>query len=79
MCSLNQQFYYVNPSTQLALVSICFGDCLSVVSIQWNIYQGSIDSMNKTVQWNLFPSITSSLFFGIDIYLIERRISKKIF
>lgn len=50
MCSSNGQFHYVNPSTQLALYSSCIGNCSSIEYIQWNIYQGS---MNST-QWTLF-------------------------
>jgi hypothetical protein len=65
MCQLNEEFYYVNSNTQLALFSVCSGNCSSVINVTWNVYQGSINSSNETfVQWTLLNSMISSWFFG---------------
>ena len=65
MCQLNEEFYYVSSNTQLALFSLCSGNCSSVVNVTWNVYQGSINSSNETVvQWTLFNPFVSSWFFG---------------
>jgi hypothetical protein len=62
MCQLNEEFYYISSNTQLALFSLCSGNCSSVVNVTWNVYQGSINSLNETfVQWTLFNSMISSL------------------
>ena len=71
MCLSNGQFFYVNPTTQLALFTLCSGDCLAVEKIQWNIYQGSINSSDQTVQWIRFFPITLSWFYGK--YLFDRQ------
>ncbi len=57
MCPLNNQFYYINRNIQLSLFTLCFGDCSSIESISWNIYQGSIN-------WTLFTPMTTSWFYG---------------
>jgi hypothetical protein len=78
MCLLNDQFHYVNPNTQLALFTLCiYGNCSSIENIQWNIYQGSINSSNKTVEWTLFTLMTSSWFYGINTKNLT--ITKKFF
>lgn len=61
MClSTGGQSHYVNPTTQFALFSVCFGNCSSMNTIQWNIYQRS----NQISQWTLFSSTSSSLIYG---------------
>lgn len=54
MCSSTDRSYYINPTTQLALFSLCSGDdCLSIEKIQWNVYRESINS-----------PISSDFFYG---------------
>lgn len=63
MCVSVDQFRYVTPSTQFALFSLCSGDCSAVEKIQWNLYQGSINSSDSTPHWTLFsPTFSSSLY-----------------
>jgi hypothetical protein len=64
MCLSKEYFHYVNRNSQLSLFSFCSGICESIVNITWNIYQGSMNSSNKTIQWTLFPPMISSWFFG---------------
>ena len=64
MCSSNGRFHYINPNTQLALFSICVGDCSSVKKIEWNIYEGSTNLSNETVRWTLVSPTTSSWLYG---------------
>ena len=40
MCIPNFEFQLVNPTTQVALFSICIGNCTTIQNITWNIYQG---------------------------------------
>jgi hypothetical protein len=66
MCVPNMEFQLVNPTTQVALFSLCLGNCSSIENITWNIYQGSNASLS-TVQWTLFNQINqyeNSWFFG---------------
>ncbi|CAF1557461.1 unnamed protein product, partial [Adineta steineri] len=50
MCVPNIEFQLLNPTTQVALYSICIGNCSSLINITWNIYQGFNASLS-TVQW----------------------------
>jgi hypothetical protein len=61
MCLFNQKYHYINPSSQFALFSLCFDNCLSIKKIQWNIYKGS----NKTDQWTLFSPM-EDYFLGLN-------------
>jgi hypothetical protein len=67
MCLSNQdqEYHYINPSTQFALFSLCFGNCSSIKEIQWNIYKGSMNSSNKTDQWTLFSPM-KDYFLGLN-------------
>ena len=65
MCLLKNQFHYINPNTQLALYPSCIGNCSSIEYIQWNIYQGLV---NTTIQWTLFSPRLSSWFYGKSLF-----------
>ncbi|CAF1261744.1 unnamed protein product [Adineta steineri] len=68
MCIPNLEFQLVNPTTQLALFSICLGTCTTLENITWNIYQGFSNGSFKGVQWNQFNQTNqyeNILFFGI--------------
>ena len=67
MCIPNLEFQLLNPTTQVALFSVCFENCSSLQNITWNIYQGFNASLS-TVQWTLFNqtrSYQNIWFFGI--------------
>jgi hypothetical protein len=58
----------LNPTTQVALFSICVGNCSTIENITWNIYQG-INATLSTVQWILFNQTIyyqNICFFGLN-------------
>ncbi|CAF1262786.1 unnamed protein product, partial [Adineta ricciae] len=59
MCSASLQYQYINPTTQIALFSVCIGNCTLLTNIAWNIYQGSINFSTNIVTW-----VRLSLFFN---------------
>ncbi|CAF1275359.1 unnamed protein product, partial [Adineta ricciae] len=59
MCSASLQYQYINPTTQIALFSVCVGNCTLLTNIAWNIYQGSINFSTNIVTW-----VRLSLFFN---------------
>ncbi|UJR13335.1 hypothetical protein I4U23_000353 [Adineta vaga] len=59
MCEPNLEFQLVNPTTQVALFSECSGDCTTLRSIIWNIYQGEMNSSSNFTQWVLFTQNTT--------------------
>ena len=68
MCIPNLEFQLVNPTTQVALFSICQDKCSSLLSIRWNIYQG-FNTTLSTMQWILFNETylyENICFFGKD-------------
>jgi hypothetical protein len=70
MCVPNLEFQLVNPTTQVALFSVCLGNCSSLVNITWNIYQGSTNSSLNFTKWTLFTQTASYQniwFFGKDL------------
>ncbi|CAF0846743.1 unnamed protein product [Adineta steineri] len=55
MCVPNLEFQLLNPTTQVALFTVCIGTCTNLQSIKWNIYQGSDNSTSSnSTQWILF-------------------------
>ncbi|CAF3130688.1 unnamed protein product [Rotaria sp. Silwood2] len=69
MCIPDIKYQYVNPTTQVALASICIDDCKTVQSITWNIYQGLMNSSSNSVQWTLFNEMNTYRdiwFFGMN-------------
>ncbi|CAF3720614.1 unnamed protein product [Rotaria sp. Silwood1] len=69
MCSPNLDYQYINPSTQVALFSVCTGHYRAISNIQWNIYQGSNDSLTTVVEWTRFNHTDSSQnlhFLGLN-------------
>jgi hypothetical protein len=68
MCIPNLEFQLLNPTTQIALFSVCLGNCSSLINITWNIYQGSNATLS-TVHWTLFNQVVqyqTIWFFGKD-------------
>ena len=69
MCVGNLQFQRVNPTTQVALYSICISNCTNIQNIKWNIYQGLQNSSSNSTQWILFNQMNSFnniWFFGTN-------------
>ena len=66
MCAPNLEFQLVNPTTQVALFTLCVGSCSSLLAITWNIYQG-LNGSTTTMQWTLFNQTSqfeNVWFFG---------------
>jgi len=59
LCSPNLEYQFVNPTTQVALFSLCIGNCSSIQKILWNVYSGEANSS----LWILFNQ-TQNYFFG---------------
>jgi hypothetical protein len=73
MCIPNIEYQYINPTTQVALFSICTGNCTTVQNVTWNIYQGSMNSTSNICQWTLFNQTNfyqNIWFFGKIILFI---------
>ncbi|CAF3869870.1 unnamed protein product, partial [Adineta steineri] len=70
MCVPNLEFQLLNPTTQVALFTICIGTCTNLQSIKWNIYQGSDNSTaSNYTQWTLFNNTIlyeNIWFFGTN-------------
>ena len=54
MCALKLEFQRVNPTTQVALFSLCLGTCSSIGNITWNIYQGKNNTPSPMIDWKPF-------------------------
>ncbi len=70
MCVPNLEFQLVNPTTQVALFATCTGNCTTLQSIIWNIYQGSANSSSNVTQWILFNQMNAYeniWFFGKNL------------
>lgn len=67
MCSSKEEFSYVNRHSRLSLTSYCLKNCSQIINITWNIYQGTIDSSNKMIQWNRFIPLPMSSFFFLGL------------
>ena len=59
LCSPNLEYQFVNPTTQVALFSLCIENCSLIQKITWNVYSGQANSS----LWILFNQ-TQNYFFG---------------
>ncbi|UJR38826.1 hypothetical protein I4U23_031491 [Adineta vaga] len=69
MCMSNMEYQSVNPTTQVALFSICNDNCSSLSNITWNIYEGLLNSSSNIVKWTRFNSTIAKKniwFFGMN-------------
>jgi hypothetical protein len=67
MCVPNLEFQLVNPTTQVALFSICVENCTTIQNITWNVYHGTLNSSSNFTLWTLFNqtiSYRNIWFFG---------------
>jgi hypothetical protein len=67
MCVPRSEFQLINPTTQVALFSLCVGNCKTIENIQWNVYYGEMNSSSDFIKWILFNQNT--YFFGKNICL----------
>ena len=70
MCPRNQTYQYINPSTQVALLSHCVDNCIVPSSIHWRIYKSRNNSLNF-VDWDQLTDMNSSQdyqLFGNSIF-----------
>jgi hypothetical protein len=75
MCVANMEFQRVNPTTQVALFALCGGNCTTIQSIAWNVYQGSSSSSSNLTIWTLFnqTAYQNIWFFGENIFSYRRK------
>ena len=71
MCAASLEYQLINPTTQVALFSVCLGNCSSLQNITWNIYNSSGNSS----QWTLFNQTNSleNIGFLVEIQVISHR------
>jgi hypothetical protein len=70
MCVSNQEFQLVNPTTQVALFSLCLGTCTAIQNIIRNIYQGYTNASSSVAQWiqfNQTMNYQNIWFFGRNL------------
>jgi len=70
MCIPNMEFQLINPTTQVALFSICLESCSLIESITWNIYQG-LNGSSSIIQWTLYNQTNqyqNIWFFGKNLF-----------
>lgn len=65
MCSSDGEYQLINPNTQVALFSVCDGNCVGP-NIKWHIYQGLKNFSLPFVEWTRMDSDQheSDYFFG---------------
>ena len=76
MCIPDLEFQLINPTTQVALFSVCLDNCTTIQNITWNIYQGSMNASTNVTKWTLFNQIIqyeNIWFFGKYRFLIDER------
>ncbi|CAF1108215.1 unnamed protein product [Adineta ricciae] len=69
MCEPNLEFQLVNPTTQVALFSVCAGDDSAIQNITWSVYYSATNSSANFTQWVLFNQTTSyrdKYLFGMN-------------
>jgi hypothetical protein len=62
----------LDPTTQVALFSVCIGNCSTLLNMKWNLYQGEINISLNTIQWTQFNQSViyqNQCFFGKRIPL----------
>ncbi|UJR18699.1 hypothetical protein I4U23_005606 [Adineta vaga] len=68
-CQPNLEFQLVNPTTQVALFSVCAETCTTIQNITWYVYYGTINSSSNLTKWTLFNQTVSyenRWFFGMN-------------
>lgn len=60
MCAFDQEYQFINPSTQVALYSVSDEPCLPPCSIEWTTYAGTVHSITQEVIWNVHSAMSSA-------------------
>jgi hypothetical protein len=74
LCIPNVEFQRVNPTTQVALFSVCENNCMPNANIKWHIYYGIMYSAINYTDWSLFNQTMfheNNWFFGKEILNFE--------
>lgn len=69
MCIPYFEYQRINPTTQVSLMSICVGNCQSIVNTQWRIYRGFQLNSTEIISWEIFNRTNpdeNSWFFGMN-------------
>ena len=67
LCAPNLEYQSVNPTTQVALFSLCQPLCTSIINVTWIVYQGDMIASSNIVQWTPYPLMDqhqNTWFFG---------------
>jgi hypothetical protein len=57
LCQLQSEYQLINPTTQIALFSLCGDSCLPILNVTWSIYAGHRNVTLNQTQWNFFQPI----------------------
>ncbi len=75
MCVPHLEFQLINPTTQIALFTLCVENCTNIRSIKWNVYHGEKNLSSYFIKWTLFDQMNlyeNISFFGKNIFLIHK-------
>ena len=70
------EYQLINPTTQVALYGLCYGNCTNIQKIQWNIYSGQINPLTNLTSWILYNQtypIGNNYFFGKNIFYLTTK------
>ena len=76
LCIPNMEYQLINPTTQVALYGLCYGNCTNLQKIQWNIYSGQINPLTNLTSWILYNQtypIGNNYFFGKNIFYLTKK------
>lgn len=71
------EYQHVNPTTQVALFSVCSGVCQPINYITWTVYSGVMNSSSNIVQWTPFNQMShyrDIWFFGISLLFLNEAV-----
>jgi hypothetical protein len=67
LCVAQLEYQRINPTTQVALFSVCSGNCHTLLNITWKVYQGSRNGSSSVTHWtdtHLVSLYPNRWFFG---------------
>lgn len=68
----NREFQLVNPTTQVALFSVCSENSPMIQNITWHVYSGALNASSNFTKWILFNQTNAYRdiwFFGNIVFL----------
>mgnify|MGYP003384897641 CR=1 FL=1 len=54
LCSPDLEYQLIDPTSQVALLSVYRANCTAGENITWQIYSGRVDPSSNVVQWTWF-------------------------